>query len=409
MALAGQERSLSVGEITMDGVVKNDLAYLQNFITIEEGDRLDKAALENVRQQLIRRTGIANVTYDIDTISPNQANIRFHVEEQKTLRPQFGIGGIKGNFWWQVGGAEYNLEGKEKTLIATYLQNDKQPNFQVYYQNARINGQKWGYAVDLNRQSSIEPLFFPSSTVVYLYSNFGIGVNGMYHPSFNSRITVGANVFQESYEKNNPADIGDSDGPDELTEDKFLLKIQYENNQVNYDYFYRNGFQWFIRAQSVNSIDLDSRFLEVSTEAIRYWRPWANGNIATRLRAALASNNPSPFAPFVLDSKVNLRGVGNRIDRGTAQLVLNLEYRHTVFHNDKFAGQVVTFLDFGTWRNPGAAFSQLFDSDQFREFIGVGIRFINKKVIQSTLRLDYGVDITNADQRGFVFGVGQYF
>jgi len=61
--------------------------------------------------------------------------------------------------------------------------------------------------------------------------------------------------------------------------------------------------------------------------------------------------------------------------------VLNLEYRHTVFHNDKFAGQVVTFLDFGTWRNPGAAFSQLFDSDQFREFIGVGIRFINKKVI----------------------------
>jgi len=249
---------MRIGDISLAGVVKNDVDYLNNFITIKENEPLDIKVLEGIRQQLIRRTGIANVTYQIDTISSNQANIRFEVEEQKTLRPQFGLGGLKGNFWWQVGAAEYNLGGKEKTLIATYLQNDKQPNYQVFYQNARINGKKWGYAIDLNRQSSIEPLYFPTSTVIYLYSNIGIGGSVMFQPNFNSRITFGANIFRENYEKNNPVDIGVSDGPDELEENKFLLKLQYENNQVNYDYFYRDGLMWFIRAQSVNSVDFNS-------------------------------------------------------------------------------------------------------------------------------------------------------
>lgn len=407
--LAGQHGMLRINEILIEGISKNDSTYLQNFVSINENDPLNIIALEATRQQLIRRSGIANATYTIDTLSDQSVNVRFQVDEQKTLRPQLGIGGLKGNFWWQVGAAEYNLGGKEKTLIATYLQNDKQPNFQIFYQNARINGKKWGYLVDINRQSSIEPLFFPESTVEYLYANIGAGISAMYHPNFNSRLTVGASLFRENYEKNNPADIGTSEGPDDLIENKFLIKLQYENTRVLYDYFYRDGFQWLGRVQSVNSIDLYSQFYEVAFEGIHYWRPHSKGNIAARLRAAIATNNASPFAPFVLDSNVNLRGVGNRVDRGTAQLILNLEYRHTVFHNEKFAGQVVTFLDFGTWRNPGAELDQLFDADQFREFIGLGVRFINKKVIQSTLRLDYGIDLTNSQQRGFVFGVGQYF
>lgn len=408
-AVYGQVPTLHIGSIDIQGAEKNDLDYLYNFVDLKEGDMLKADGLESVRQQLIRRTGISNVTYKIDTLLTGRANISLIIEEQKTFRPQLGIGGLTGNFWWQVGAAEYNLTGKEKTLIATYMQNDKQPNFQLYFENSRINGQRWGYALDINRQSSIEPLYFPSSTVIYKYANLGAGASLMYSPSFYTRLIIGTSLFREEYSKNTPQDIGTSEGPDDLTENKFLLKAQYEFNKVSYDYFYRRGTQWRLLAQTVNSIDFDERFVDVSTEINQYWRPWSNGNIASRFRFALATNRPSPFAPFVLDSKVNLRGSGNRVDRGTAQLVINLEYRHTVFHNDKFAGQVVSFLDFGTWRNPGGELNQLFDKDQFREFIGMGIRFINNSVIQSTLRLDYGIDLTDRNQRGFVFGVGQYF
>lgn len=402
-------QSYEINQIALSGLVKNDADYIRNFLTLEVGSTLDIDKIEYVRQQIIRRTGVANVITTIDTISNNQVDLTFQIEEQRTLLPQLGIGGIKENFWWQIGLAEYNIGGKEKTLIATYLQNDKQPNFQLFFQNPWTKGGPWGYALDINRQSSIEPLYFPQSTVIYKYSNIGTGVSLMYNLDFNKRILIGANIFQEQYNKNDAVDINVSEGPNELTENKFLIKLQYEDNNIHYDYFYRSGYQFNILAQSVNNIDVNSQFVTFSFEGKRFWKPTNTGNIAIRLRAAIATNTPSPFAPFVLDSKVNLRGVGNRVDRGTGQLVLNLEYRQTVFHNDKFAGQIVGFADLGTWRNPGGELKELFDSDQFREFLGVGVRFINKKVFQSTLRLDYGVDVANTRQRGFVFGVGQYF
>jgi len=46
---------------------------------------------------------------------------------------------------------------------------------------------------------------------------------------------------------------------------------------------------------------------------------------------------------------VNIRGLGNRIERSTAALILNLEYSQTVFESAQF----VAFSDTGTWRKAG--------------------------------------------------------
>ena len=133
------------------------------------------------------------------------------------------------------------------------------------------------------------------------------------------------------------------------------------------------------------------------------------GNVAMRLRLAISTNNETPFAPFVVDSHVNLRGVGNRIDRGTGQVVFNVEYRQTVGDWKRWAAQLVAFSDLGTWRNPGGDFSDLYDSENFRHFIGGGFRIIYKKVFGAVLRVDYGFDIYNKNQNGIVIGLGQYF
>ena len=42
-------------------------------------------------------------------------------------------------------------------------------------------------------------------------------------------------------------------------------------------------------------------------------------------------------------------------------------------------------------------------------FIGGGLRFIYKNAHNAIIRLDYGIDLYNFNERGFVVGLGQYF
>jgi len=133
------------------------------------------------------------------------------------------------------------------------------------------------------------------------------------------------------------------------------------------------------------------------------------GNWANRFRFGVASNAESPFAPFSVDNNLNIRGVGNIIDRGTASMVLNTEYRHTLYEKGWFILQGNGFLDAGTWRNPGGDFGDFVDSSNFRIYPGVGLRFIHKRIFNAIFRIDYGYGITKNSSSGIVFGIGQYF
>ena len=396
----------SVADITIEGLQKTAETYLRQFIKTKKGMLLNKALIEDDIQQLNRRTGIAKTIVQVDTINENQVAITFNIEEQKTLIPQFGLGGIKDNFWWQVGLAEFNLGGKGKTLIGSFLSNDRKPNGQIYFENNWIKGSNWGYSIDLNRTASVEPVYFRNGSADFAYSNTGIGLTGIYNITFKHQLRFGSNFFQERYEKvSSEADPG----PALLTQDKLLLKADYNYNNIGYDYFYRTGSDTRLLLQSVFTFGEEAPFLSLTYEYKKFWRPYTTANVALRFRGAIASNSFSPFAPFVLDSRVNIRGVGNRVDRGTAQLILNFEYRQTLFHSAKYACQIVAFADSGTWRSPGGELKDLFDKDQFRQFVGGGIRWINKKVFKSVIRIDYGTDLWNLRQNGIVVGFGQYF
>jgi len=195
----------------------------------------------------------------------------------------------------------------------------------------------------------------------------------------------------------------------ELRPLKWLTNARYEGNKINYDYFYLSGHQVNASLQWVITFGESQHFTSLILEGSKYWRPFRTSNVAARLRFGISNNDPSPFVPFVLDSQFNLRGVGNRVDRGTAQVVLNLEYRQTILAMGAWASQLVLFSDIGSWRDPGGKLEDLTDKDQFRHFAGVGIRIINNKFFLATLRLDYGVDLYDHQQRGFVLGMGQYF
>ena len=127
------------------------------------------------------------------------------------------------------------------------------------------------------------------------------------------------------------------------------------------------------------------------------------------MRFGLSSNDDTPFAPFALDNNLNLRGVGILVDRGTGSVVLNSEYRYTLYEKKWFVLQGNVFTDVGTWRKPGGALSDFVDSDNVRMYSGIGLRFINKKIFNAIFRIDYGHGLTKNASKGFVFGIGQYF
>tara|TARA_R110002094_G_scaffold108035_1_gene106099 strand:- start:79 stop:738 length:660 start_codon:yes stop_codon:yes gene_type:complete len=219
---------------------------------------------------------------------------------------------------------------------------------------------------------------------------------------------LGANFFTEDYEYITGAT--NPDVPLNLVVDKMLYKLFYEYNDVDNFYQYRDGFKSSFNFQYVTSTnEALPEFLIGFNDFVYYDRIGEKGNWASRLRLGVATNNDSPFAPFAVDNNLNIRGVGNTIDRGTAAIVLNTEYRHTLYEKDWFVLQGNVFVDGGSWRNPGGDFGDFGDSQNLRVYPGAGLRFIHKRIFNTVFRIDYGYGITKNATNGFVFGIGQYF
>jgi len=406
--LLGQEKGSRIGNIQFEGLNKTKKSFLNNVLQNQIGDFATSEDLKSEIQRLKNIAGISNATATIDTIKKD-IHLTYKIDEVRTLLPVLNFGGIKDNLWFQVGFTDNNWMGKGQLMTASYQNNDGFHTGQIFFRDPRVNGSEWGYSASLSKWTSLEPLYFAEGTVSYIYENDGIALSGIKNFGEHNSIEIGGNYFIEKYNKSNNQVLENPPGPDAFSQPKFLSKVEFGQNYLNYDFFYLSGFTWQMTYQNVyNSID-ESLFNSIQFKGIKYLRPTKKINLAFRLKLAISSNNDTPFAPFVADSHVNLRGVGNRIDRGTAQAVFNLEYRQTIFSKHNWSSQFVAFSDLGTWRNPGGDLKDLFNTDQFRQFVGGGFRLIYQKVFNAVLRIDYGVDVFNLSQKGVVIGLGQYF
>lgn len=403
-----QADASSIDEIEIEGNQKNKTDFLLRFIMAAPGSIFSDSLVQRDIQQLKNISAIADAEYRIDSSGVN-IKLIYKVTEVKTLLPIVNFGGIEGNFWWKAGFTDINFLGKGQTLSAYYQNNDRRHSGQIYYRQPYIKSSKWGYSISLTKWASREPLYFPEGTVLYDYDNNSIGLTGIRRFGFKRMLEFGGTYFVEKYAKSEQQFSDVTAGPTSLRIPKLLSKLEYSENTLNYHAFYLDGLAWRVTLQNVFNSNDQSIFNSLQFEGVNYNRIRQKGNLAIRLKLGISSNSDSPFAPFVADSHVNLRGVGNRIDRGTAQAVLNLEYRQTVVESSNWGGQLVLFSDLGTWRNPGGKIEDLWNPDQFRHFIGGGFRIINNKFYGAILRVDYGIDIYNKKQKGLVIGLGQYF
>jgi len=385
--------------------------FIKNLLYSKKDAVLDSSILEKDITLLKRLPAIAHAYYQVFFLHDNLYNVSIQIEENATLLPEINLWTTTNNvFSYKLGLYEYNFLGRNITLGGFYQFN----GFDTYAVNFRapnLFSKKWGLAVNHQNWKSEEPLYFGNQSANYVYNNISFEVLALHQINLKNRIDFGVNLFKEKYQYLSGA-ISTSI-PQNLSLNKALLKLVYTYDSLDYYYQYVNGFKSILYAQYVlTENDFQNDFYIFWNDFLYYKRIGEKGNWANRLRVGLSSNEDTPFAPFALDNNVNLRGVGILVDRGTGSIVLNSEYRYTIYDKDWLAIQTNIFSDIGSWRNPGGSLNDFIKEENIRIYSGFGLRFISKKIYNATFRIDYGFSVLNTkgnSKGGLVFGIGQYF
>ena len=404
----GVAQQPTIADVKVKGTKRIRTSFIKKLINIAPGVVLDSLILEEDIVRLKRLPSVSHAYYQTFKTDLGSYDVIFNVEENFTLIPFANLfSSSNDDFAFRIGLQEFNLLGKSITLGGFY-QYDVFNSYGINLRAPYLFSKKLGLSVSYNDFATQEPIFFNNTTADYKYGNNGLEVMGLYEVNFKNRLELGFSLFTEDYEYLSGAT--QSDIPQKLNVDKHLIKLIYGFEDLEYHYQYLNGVRSTLNFQYVGSTDDNlPKFLIGFNDFIFYKRLGTNGNWANRLRLGLASNMETPFAPFSVDNNLNIRGVGNTIDRGTAAIVFNSEYRHTIIDKKWFVLQGNLFVDGGSWRNAGGNFSDFGDHENLRVYPGVGLRLIHKRIFNAIFRIDYGHGITKNPSRGIVFGIGQYF
>ncbi|MGO4920092.1 outer membrane protein assembly factor [Maribacter spongiicola] len=397
-----------VVDLKFEGAKRTKVSFIENLVDLKKGMVLDSVLMDRDILRLKRLPSISHAYYEVKNVANENCEVAYVIEENFTLIPFANLfSSSNDDFAFRIGLQEFNSFGRNITL-GVFYQYDNYSSFGLSIRAPYLFSNKLGLAVNYNNFTTLEPVFFQDDTANYKYNNTGFELLGLYELNFKNRMELGFSFFTEDYEY---IDGATSAGvPLNLNVDKHLFKFIYDYNGLDYFYHYLEGFRSQLNFQYVGSTNTNLPEFLIGFNDFTYFKRISDkGNWASRLRLGLASNVDSPFAPFTVDNNLNIRGVGNTIDRGTGMVVLNTEYRQTLIDKNKFVLQGNVFIDGGTWRNPAGGFDDLLKSENLRIYPGVGLRFMHKRIFNAIFRIDYGYGITKDGDNGIVFGIGQYF
>ncbi|WP_299605628.1 POTRA domain-containing protein [uncultured Aquimarina sp.] len=398
-----------VSELQITGLKRTKESFIRKLVKVKPGSTYDSLRVATDIERLKRLPGVANAEVVVQKNQDSGYQITYAIEENFTIIPGLSIAtDNNGEFAYRVSLFEFNLFGRNQ-IFGGFYQRDVFDSYGGYWEAPYLFTNKFGIGINYKNLVSQEPIFLENNnTINYKFDTRAFELNFLYEFDFHNRAEVGVNISKEEYdfiEGNLPAEI-----PTRLSANKIAYRGEYEYNDIDIDYQYVSGFRSLLDFRFVTGGEglLDDFF--IGRNDFEYFRRIGKrGNWANRLRLAYASNDDTPFAPFAVDNQLNIRGAGNTIDRGTAAIVLNTEYRHTLYEKGWFVVQSNVFIDTGTWRNPGGDLVELVDGSTLRFYPGAGIRFIHKRIFNAVFRLDYGYGIGNDATNGITFGIGQYF
>ncbi len=404
----GYSQEKTIADVKVKGTKRINASFLKRYLLLKTGMDVDSTIMDADIKRLKQLPSVSHAYFQVFSTDDGRYTIYYHIEENFTFIPYANVyTSTNDEFAFRIGLQEFNFLGRNITLGGFY-QYDVFNSYGIGLRAPYLFGNRFGLALNYHDITTQEPVFFEDNTADYKYNNNGYEVLGLYEINLKNGIELGGSLFTEDYQYLFGATS--TDVPQDLKVKKHLLKFLYNYNNITYYYQYLSGFRSTLNFQYVGSSDTSlPEFLIGFNDFAWFRRIGEKGNWASRLRIGLASNVDTPFAPFTVDNNLNIRGVGNAIDRGTGAIVLNTEYRHTLVDRDWFVFQGNVFVDGGSWRNPGGDLSDFGDNQNIRVYPGVGLRFIHKRIFNAIFRIDYGFGITKGASRGIVFGIGQYF
>lgn len=398
-----------IGSLEFQGLKKTKESFLRRILKVQPNTSADSTKISIDLERLNRLPGIAKATLTKELLADGSLGLSYDIEENFTIIPGLRVNTApNGDFAFRVSLFEFNALGGNH-LIGGFYQDEVFASFGGFIESRYLFSNKWGLGVNYQDNNSFENIFFDNENQTnYRFNRTSFETYVLYEHDFHNRAELGFEIASDDYTLEEG--VQGAGIPETLDASRFNLRGQYEYIKLLRDYQYFSGLrnQTDVRLETGGDGFLDDNLI-FRNDLEYFKRVGKKGNWATRLRLGYASNNDTPFTPFVIDNQVNIRGGGNVVDRGSATATINTEYRHTLFERGWFVLQSNTFLDVNTQRQVGEDFDSTFESSSVRIAPGVGIRFIHKRIFNAVIRLDYGVGIGDNAASGIVFGIGQYF
>ncbi len=404
--------SQTITSIRFEGNKKSKEVFLRQNIYIQEGDKFDSLKVEE-SAQLLRNT---NLFFDVQlkttALSQKKIEVVFILDEVITIFPIIANGGSSSRLNFKLGASDIHFRGRGQTIGFVYQYYDRH-SFTFYQITPRHKNNRTGHEVFLGKYSTIEPLYFTNGeTVPFNFDNYHISAAGYYWWNRFLVSKVGGMLMQEVY-KNRGDDINTSDWDFEpgqvINLFKYQVRTQLELQKTQYHYERRSGIHNLLHAEWIETpVYSDATFLKISNDLKYMTKFGKRHNLILKNTTGVASNKKSPFSPFVIDDFVNVRGIGNRVIRGTGLTSFNSEYLFTVLKHPLCFVQLASFFDLSYIRPPGGTLADVFKSDNTFTTAGFGLRFHSRKWYNTVFRVDYGINLKDPSKGGFVFGLGQY-
>ncbi len=409
---SGLSQNSFISEVEIEGNKRTTTNFLKRLAFVKNCSTLDSLKIADDVRRFTLLPSVASASFQLYEIGPENYKVVYNIVENFAIIPGLNVSqDVNDDFAFRTSLFDFNFLGQNQIIGGFYSRNVFD-SYGAFWEAPNLFTRKLGFG--LNNQNNVlqEPIFFDDGRDVdYKFDSSSFEFRFFYEHNFKNRFEIGLNFAAINYNLLN-GDVPNN-FPETLELNRILVVGEYQYNNLAIEYQYVSGFRSLLSYEftldSKGDNDLLRNFFVGRNDFEYFKRVGTKGNWANRLRLGFASNSSTPFAPFALDNQLNIRGVGNVVDRGSASVVLNTEYRYTLYEKGWFAMQGNAFIDAGTWQNPGGEISDLVKVENASLFSGLGLRFIHKRIFNAVFRIDYGFSLGDKSNSGIVFGIGQYF
>ncbi|NOQ25553.1 MAG: hypothetical protein GQ564_09360 [Bacteroidales bacterium] len=402
--ISAQQMQFKIIHVEFSGLKRCKPDYISKCMLSEKLMYVDSNIIESDIQNIRNTDLFTSVSYTLDE-TPEGIILSIQVKEKLSIMPSVQ-GALTGdNKWFQIGFIDFHFLGKGITFAAFYKYFDKS-SFLSYVNIPYINDSQWGLFTEFKLDRKEEPVYINDNPVFYNADYITVSLLLTKEIIFNRRIKSGFRYNERNYT------LMQDDSSSTLTNEKHIernIVIEYEDRaKLNFNKQYLTGFSILAIFQTAIIPYNDNWYTSFQFEGKYFVKLGKKGNLGLRNRIGLFENTKDVFVPLIHDSFVNIRGIGNTYDRGTAEFTLNTEYRHTAFDWREISLQLVGFADISALNQGKSVIKNLFNYSNTEIYVGPGFRLHFHKVSTLILRVDYGFSVIDS-RSGFVAGLKQYF